>query len=175
MPFAAVALTRVETVYLALGTNLGDRAANLRLARAALSPDFTLEAVSSIYETEPAYVLDQPRFYNQVLRATTALTPLAALRRLKAIEADLGRTAGTRFGPRLIDLDLLLYGAVELATSELTLPHPRLAERPFVLIPLAEIAPTLVHPDLGLTMAALRDRLGDTRAAIWPAPPAANV
>jgi 2-amino-4-hydroxy-6-hydroxymethyldihydropteridine diphosphokinase len=160
----------VETVYLALGTNLGDRAANLRRARAALAPEFTVEALSPIYETEPAYVLEQPRFYNQVLRASTDLPPLAALRRLKDIESDLGRTAGLRFGPRVIDLDLLLHGATQLDSPELTLPHPRLAERAFVLVPLAEIAPELVHPVLGSTMAALRDRLGDTQAAIWRAP-----
>ena len=160
----------METVYLALGTNLGDRAANLRNARAALSPEFIIEAFSPIYETEPAYVLEQPRFYNQVLRASTDLPPLAALRRLKEIESDLGREAGIRFGPRLIDLDLLLYGVTQLDSPELTLPHPRLAERPFVLVPLADIAPDLPHPVLAATMAELRDRLGDTQAAIWRAP-----
>jgi 2-amino-4-hydroxy-6-hydroxymethyldihydropteridine diphosphokinase len=164
----------VDTVYLALGSNLGDRASNLRDARAALAPDFVIEAASSIYETEPAYVLDQPRFYNQVLRASTNLPPLAALRSLKDIEAALGRVAGVRFGPRLIDLDLLLHGTTTMDTPELTLPHPRLAERPFVLVPLADIAPDLVHPLLRTTMATLRDRLGDTHAAIWPAPAEAN-
>ncbi len=160
----------METVYLALGTNLGDRAANLRRAREALAPDFTVEVISPIYETEPAYLLEQPRFYNQVLRASTDLSPIEALRRLKDIESDLGRIAGLRFGPRLIDLDLLLHCTTQLDSPELTLPHPRLAERAFVLVPLAEIAPGLLHPVLGTTIAALRDRLGDTRAAIWRAP-----
>jgi 2-amino-4-hydroxy-6-hydroxymethyldihydropteridine diphosphokinase len=164
----------VETVYLALGSNLGDRAANLRQAREALAPHFIVQVISPVYETEPAYLLDQPRFYNQVLRAATNLDPLAALHRLKSIEAGLGRTAGTRFGPRLIDLDLLLYGSAQAATPELTLPHPRLAERPFVLVPLADIAPDLTHPVSGETIASLRDRLGDTSRAIWPAPPEAN-
>ena len=157
----------METVYLALGANLGDRAANLAAARQALAPQFILEVCSPVYETEPAYVLDQPRFLNQVCRAQTALEPLPALRQLKAIEAELGRTAGRRFGPRLIDLDLLLYGATLMETPELTLPHPRLAERAFVLVPLADIAPDLAHPRLGLTIAQLRARLGDTRQAIW--------
>ena len=97
------------------------------------------------------------------------LGALEALRQLKAIEAGLGRKEGRRFGPRLIDLDLLLHGDTLMETPELTLPHPRIAERAFVLLPLADIAPGLAHPRLGLSMAALRDRLGDTSAVIWPA------
>jgi 2-amino-4-hydroxy-6-hydroxymethyldihydropteridine diphosphokinase len=153
---------------LALGTNLGDRAGNLREARQALAPDFQIRVCSGLYETEPAYVLDQPRYYNQVCQAVTALAPLEALRRLKALEAELGRVPGTRFGPRLIDLDLLFYDDQVLNTPELTLPHPRLAERAFVLAPLAEIAPDFLHPVLGVTVAELLTRLGDTRQAIWP-------
>src|SRR5947209_17335418 len=96
-------------VMLALGSNLGDRAANLRLARQALAPDFVLGACSGVYETEPAYVADQPRYYNQVCTATTNWPPLEALHRLKSLETSLGRVPGERFGPRLIDLDLLFY------------------------------------------------------------------
>jgi 2-amino-4-hydroxy-6-hydroxymethyldihydropteridine diphosphokinase len=155
--------------YLALGTNLGDRLVNLRRALAALSPDFKVQAVSRVYETEPAYVEDQPRFYNLVCRAVTELTPLEALRRLKALEAEMGRVAGPRFGARLIDLDVLLYEQVQLDTPELTLPHPRLAERAFVLVPLAEIGADVVHPVLGVSFRALRDRLGDTTGELWPA------
>jgi 2-amino-4-hydroxy-6-hydroxymethyldihydropteridine diphosphokinase len=160
----------METVHLALGTNLGDRAANIRRALEALPPDFLVSALSPLYETEPAYVLDQPRFYNQVCRATTLLGPQPALRRLKAMEAELGREPGQRFGPRLIDLDLLLYGDRVLDLPELTLPHPRLAERPFVLVPLADIAPNLVVPGTGLTVADLRARLGDTSQTIRRVP-----
>jgi 2-amino-4-hydroxy-6-hydroxymethyldihydropteridine diphosphokinase len=143
-------------VTLALGSNLGDRAENLRTAHRALAADFSMRACSRVYETEPAYVYDQPRYYNQVCQAGTALPPTAALHRLKSIEAELGRVPGTRFGPRLIDLDLIL-------------PHPRLAERPFVLVPLAELAPNLVHPRLKVSVAELLARLGDTQNAVWPA------
>ena len=159
---------RNATTYLALGANLGDRSANLRRALDALAPAFDVRAVSPVYETEPAYLLDQPRFYNLTCRAATALEPLGALRELKRLEGALGREPGTRFGPRLIDLDLLLYDDVITETPELTLPHPRLHERAFVLVPLADIAPDVVHPVLGVTIADLRDRLGDTGRLIWP-------
>ncbi|MBF8282316.1 MAG: dihydropteroate synthase [Anaerolineales bacterium] len=149
-------------VYLALGSNLGDRAHNLRRALQALGEQLTLDAVSPCYETEPAYVLDQPRFYNLTCRAQTTLAPLDLLHHLKELETRLGREPTVRFGPRVIDLDILFYDDLVLDTPELTLPHPRLQERAFVLVPLADIAPDLVHPTLKLTIAELRDRLGDT-------------
>jgi 2-amino-4-hydroxy-6-hydroxymethyldihydropteridine diphosphokinase len=143
------------TIYLALGSNLGDRRAHIAAAVARLAPAVAVERVSSLYETEPAYVLDQPRFLNAALRGRTALEPAALLTLLKRIERELGRSAGVRYGPRVIDLDILLYGDQALTTEVLTIPHPRMAERPFVLVPLAEIAPDLTPPGWTTTVGAL--------------------
>ena len=138
--------TQSHTVYLALGANLGDRRAGLRSAVGRLRDAVTVERLSSVYETEPAYLLDQPRFLNMALRGRTALDPHALLAVLKRIERDMGRAAGPRYGPRAIDLDILLFDDLALTAADLTIPHPRMAERPFVLAPLAEIAPGLVPP-----------------------------
>jgi len=135
-------------VYLSLGTNLGDREKNLRTAVDRLESDGTVRitAVSSIYETEPVGYTEQPLFLNLAAAGETALTPQALLAAAKNVERTLGRISTFRWGPRLIDIDILLYEAEQIATAELTLPHPRLAERSFVVIPLAEIAPDLVLP-----------------------------
>lgn len=143
------------TIYLALGSNLGDRRANLAAAVARLAPQVAVEQISSLYETEPAYLLDQPRFLNAALRARTTLAPHALLALLKQIERELGRAGGVRFGPRVVDLDLLVYGGQAIASETLTVPHPRMAERPFVLVPLAEIAPSLLPPGWRETVGAL--------------------
>lgn len=142
-------------VYLALGTNLGDRFANLRAAIAALSEIGRVHALSRVYETAPLYVTDQPAFLNMAARAETDLPPHALLGRLKALEEQLGRVAGRRYGPRLIDLDILLYESDIVASETLEIPHPRLPERRFALAPLADIAAELRHPTLGATVAAL--------------------
>jgi 2-amino-4-hydroxy-6-hydroxymethyldihydropteridine diphosphokinase len=144
-----------HVVYLALGTNLGDRRENLSAAVRRLGAAVTVERMSSVYETEPAYVLDQPRFLNMALRGRTALAPTELLAFLKRVEHELGRAAGPRFGPRLIDLDILLYDDLALASAELTIPHPRMSERPFVLTPLAEIAPELTPPGWDRPIGAL--------------------
>ena len=156
-------------VYLALGSNLGDRRANLVAAVERVRAQVRVEAISSLYETEPAYVGDQPRYLNAVLRGRTTLEPSELLAFLKGIERDMGRAGGPRFGPRVIDLDILLYDRLILTTSELTIPHPRMAERPFVLVPLAEIAPGLVPPGWAATVGQLVDRVrghGDVIARV---------
>jgi len=136
----------VSTIYLALGTNLGDRAANLRAAITGLAPDVQVLARSSVYETPPWGYTDQPSFLNMVLRAETSLDPHALLAYVKALETRLGREASFRYGPRKIDIDILFYDDRLLNQPVLQIPHPRLHERAFVLVPLAELAPDLVHP-----------------------------
>ncbi len=150
-------------VYLALGANLGDRLANLAAAKAALPPAVSILAASPIYETPPWGVLDQPAYLNQVLEGETDLTPLELLEELKRLETELGRKPGIRYGPRLIDLDILFFDDLVLDTPRLTIPHPHLAERAFVLVPLADLAPDLLHPKLGKTIReflAAADRTG---------------
>ncbi len=151
---------------IALGSNLdsgfGDREANLREAVRRLEGLGTVSAVSSFFDTEPVGLIEQPRFINAALLLETTLGPAELMRGLLETERTMGRdrTATAMKGPRVIDLDLLLYGDRVLWTDELILPHPAMGERRFVLEPLAEIAPQWMHPVLGITVQELLERLG---------------
>lgn len=137
----------MKTVYLALGSNLGDRVANLREAIVGLTKaGLAVTGVSSIYETRAMYKTDQPDFLNLVVEAKTQLLPKVMIRRLQKIERELGRRRLMANGPRTIDIDVLLFGRFVIQTPELTVPHPRMEERRFVLEPLAEIAASVRHP-----------------------------
>ncbi|CCF82808.1 2-amino-4-hydroxy-6-hydroxymethyldihydropteridine diphosphokinase [Nitrolancea hollandica] len=152
--------------YLGLGANLGDRRANLRTAVDALRAHGELVAGSSLYETEPVGYLNQPPFLNAVIGLETLLSPADLLQAGLRIERELGRERSFRNAPRSLDIDLLLYDGEVLDDPALRLPHPRLHERAFVLVPLAEIAPALRHPSLNRTIAELLAALGDTSTAV---------
>ena len=168
-------------VYLGLGSNLGCRETNLSQAKEGLGGmsngdpiaasdssadnppvsqnesrrEIRLIRASSVYETEPWGFPSQEKFLNQVLEAETKISPVELLHAIKTLEKKMGREDGVRFGPRLIDIDILLYGDDKVDTPELQIPHPRLHQRAFVLIPMAELAPDLVHPVLGLSIGDL--------------------
>jgi 2-amino-4-hydroxy-6-hydroxymethyldihydropteridine diphosphokinase len=142
------------TVYLGLGSNLGDRQENLDRALEFLSQRLRMGKISSMYDTEPLGDADQPRFLNLVCQASTRLEPLALLALAKGIESKLGRT-GRSGAARTIDIDILLYDEQVIQTPELVIPHPKMTERAFVLVPLDEIAPDLVHPVSGKTIREL--------------------
>lgn len=148
--------------YIGLGSNLGDREASLRQALEFLAqtPETTVVRASSLYDTEPVGVEDQPRFLNAVALLETRLPPRQLLWNLMLIERRLGRARTQRWSPRTIDLDLLLYDEFVIDEDDLQIPHPEMAKRSFVLVPLVELEPLLVHPVTGETMLALLQRLG---------------
>ena len=143
------------TVYLGLGSNMGNRKDNLDKGLELLSQRVQLGQVSSTYDTAPVGNTQQPRFLNMVCQVNTRLAPMGLLTLVKGIESKLGRTLRERDAPRPLDIDILLYGDQIIETPKLVIPHPRLEERDFVLVPLAEIAPELVHPVSGKTIKEL--------------------
>ena len=142
-------------IFLSLGTNLGDRRLNLQQAARGLAGQMEIEAISPIYETAPWGQIDQPDFLNICLSAITALRPYPLLAKIKNLEIELGRKPGPLWGPRLIDIDILFYNDLAFRNEGLILPHPRPAERAFVLAPLADIAPHVCHPQTGLSVSQM--------------------
>ncbi len=162
-------------VYLGLGSNLGNRQRNIERAVELLRERVEVERVSAIYESPPVGYVKQPHFLNAVCKARTGLSPLEFLPFAQEIEGSMGRIPTFPSGPRSLDIDILLYGDLVLATPQLTIPHPRMAERAFVLVPLAEIDPEARHPVLGRTARELLAGIGgagdmvpfDAEAAYW--------
>lgn len=158
----------MHIILLALGSNLGDRAENMAQARRLLSAAITIRAVSPIYETEPWGVTEQPYFLNQTLLAETELTPEALLSLAKTTEAALGRDfSAPRYGPRVIDIDILGYDDLRHNAPHLCIPHHRMHERAFVLVPLNDIAPDWVHPGLNLTVSEMLSLVDATGVEKW--------
>jgi 2-amino-4-hydroxy-6-hydroxymethyldihydropteridine diphosphokinase len=162
----------IQNAYVSLGSNLGDRAGYLlRAVRGMLDAGLDVIRLSSIYETEPVEYENQPSFLNMVaeLRGSTLPAPEQTLARLLRIEYLLGRTRDVRMGPRTIDLDLLIFKDQQIETEFLTLPHPRIAARRFVLVPLNELVPNLVHPVLGKPVCQLLAETKDRSTVVrWP-------
>jgi len=159
----------IQNAYVGLGSNLGDRAGHLLLAvRGMLDAGLDVIRLSSIYETEPVEYENQPAFLNMVaeLRGSTLPSPEQMLARLLRIEYALGRTRDIRMGPRTLDLDLLIFKEHQVDTEFLTLPHPRLASRRFVLVPLNELVPNLLHPVLGKSVSELLAHTTDQSSVV---------
>jgi len=150
----------MSTVYLGLGSNLGDRRQNLVQALNLISQHVEIIKLSSIYETEPVGYTQQPLFLNAVCCISTKQSPEQLLILFKKIENRMGRVPSFTNSPRIIDIDILFYDNKTVSTPELTIPHPRITERAFVLVPMLEIAPELTHPGNGSTIQELADNLG---------------
>jgi 2-amino-4-hydroxy-6-hydroxymethyldihydropteridine diphosphokinase len=160
----------IHKVYLSLGSNLGDRALQIKKALKRLEEEgVRITRRSSMYETEPVEFHKQGWFLNCAVETETELTPRQLLRVVRTIEKELGRKRVVRSGPRTLDIDILIYGDTLLRGEELEIPHPRMAQRRFVLVPMAEVAPALRHPGLHLTMAQLLEATSDrSQVHTWP-------
>lgn len=154
-------MNKEQSVYLALGSNLGDRVDYLRRAITALlrRPRLRVKAVSPVYETKPIGLLDQPDYLNMVVQIETTFSPLELLAVTQQIERELHRTRDVRWGPRTLDIDILIYGEDVLKRPQLTIPHPRMHERAFVLLPLNDLAPDLIVPSSGRTVTQLVEQV----------------
>ncbi len=159
---ATTVVIRMSLVYLGLGSNLNQRYANLQTAIAKLQEHFTVTAVSPVYATEPWGDTDQPSFLNVCVAITTTKEPAELLRTLKFIEADMGWQPSRHWGPRLIDIDILFFDKRIVQDEQLSIPHPHIAERAFVLAPLADIIPDFRHPQTGQTVEEMLEQV-DTR------------
>jgi 2-amino-4-hydroxy-6-hydroxymethyldihydropteridine diphosphokinase len=155
-------MTEPVTVYLGLGSNMGNREENLERALDLISQRMRVGKVSSIYDTDPVGNTDQPRFLNAVCQAFTRLAPEGLLALAKGIESKMGRY-GKSGDPRPIDIDILLYDETVMETPELVIPHPKMAQRAFVLVPLAEVAPELVHPVSGKTIREMKQDIKEVQ------------
>lgn len=156
----------MSVVALSLGSNLGDRLTLLRKAVASLKKEgLVIKAASDVFETPPWGMENQPPFLNACIVAETGLSPKKLLELLKKLEGDLGRTAGRRWGPRIIDIDIIFYDDLVFNSDNLTIPHQHMAQRPFVLVPLAQAAPEWKHPATGLTAAEMSRELSEDERA----------
>jgi len=157
----------MTVAYLGLGANLGDRAANLaEAARRIASPQMRVQRISSTWETAPRGLVDQPWFLNQVIEVATDFAPVELFQHIQKVEREMGRVRAEPNGPRLIDIDILLYGDQQVSAPGLEIPHPRMSERRFVLEPLAELAPGVRHPVTGKTaremLALVKDQVAQS-------------
>lgn len=156
--------SRENEVFIGMGSNLGPARGNFERALRSISEFSTVLAVSSLYESDPVGLVGQPKFANAVAKTRTGLSPFGLLDRLKAVEREMGRKKTARWGPRVIDLDIVFYGDLVMESDSLVIPHPRAHERRFVLEPLLEIEPAARHPGTGASLRDILSGFGNSQA-----------